>query len=108
MTVHHNTRNDDYATSIEGSEHVAKRSPNQRTRLLAAFYYADEHGLTDEEAAVLCDLIGSCYWKRCGELREDQYIEFNGEARIAKSGTHRNVSVITVRGKHAAINGEPV
>jgi hypothetical protein len=108
LTTHHNTRNDDYATSVEGAADVAKRSPNQRTRLLSAFFYADEKGLTDEEAAQACGLLASCYWKRCGELRADNFIAFTGETRVGQSGISRNISVITQHGKFAIHYGEPV
>jgi hypothetical protein len=108
VTVHHNTRNNDYATSIEGAEQVTERAPNQRRRLLAAYYYADEMGLTDEEAANHCGLLDACYWKRCGELRTDGYIEFTDAVRPGAAGTNRKVSVITVRGRYAHQAGEKI
>jgi hypothetical protein len=101
-----NTRTGDYATSVQGAHDVAKRAPNYRMRLLAE--YADMHeisdgqgGLTDEEAAYQCGLLGSCYWKRCGELRRDNLIEFTGDTRVGAAGTSRNISRITERGRSA-------
>lgn len=108
MTVHHNTRNNDYATSIEGAEKVTERAPNQRKYLLAAYWYADEKGLTDEEAAENSGLLDCCYWKRCGELRADGYIEFTDRVRPGAAGTNRKVSVITVRGRYAHQAGERI
>lgn len=102
-----NIRTGDYATSVEGAVNVAKRAPNQRTRLLWAYFYADEVGLTDEQAAIDCGLLDSCYWKRCGELRADGFIEFTGDTRVGAAGTSRNVSVITTRGRYACTREEP-
>jgi hypothetical protein len=105
---HPNTRTGDYATSVEGAANVATRAPNQRTRLLWAYFYAAEAGLTDEQAAQFCGLLNSCYWKRCGELRRDGYIQFVPRVRPGASGTNRNVSVITTRGRSACLNEETV
>lgn len=92
------TRTGDYATSVEGAASVAARAPSQRMQLLSAFYYAGWGGLTDEQAAEFCNLLHSCYWKRCGELRSDGLIEFTDYVRVGYSGTARKVSVITKRG----------
>lgn len=100
-----NIRTGDYATSVEGAVNVAKRAPNQRAHLLAAFYFADVIGLTDEEAATDCGLLDACYWKRCGELRADGLIEFTNNVRTGRSGTSRKVSVITERGRSAFSEG---
>lgn len=92
------TRSHDYATSVEGAEKVADRAPTQQLRLLAAYFGAGRRGLTDEQAATAAGLTGSCYWKRCGELRRDALIEFTGEKRQGTAGVQRNVSVITLKG----------
>ena len=81
----------DWSTSIIGAERVAYRSGSQKEKLLSAYKAAYPSGLTDDEAAVAAGLpLTSCYWKRCGELREDGAIEVgqprksrhNGELRI--------------------------
>ena len=86
-------RRDDYQTSIEGAEAVESRAENQQTALLKAFTAAGETGLTDEEAAAAAGLLGSCYWKRCGELRRAGRITFNGQTRRGGAGVSRKVSV---------------
>lgn len=81
----------DWSTSIIGAERVAYRSGSQKEKLLSAYKDAYPLGLTDDEAAVAAGLpLTSCYWKRCGELREDGVIKVgeprksrhNGELRI--------------------------
>jgi len=81
----------DWSTSIIGAERIAYRSGSQKDKLLKAYKDAHPAGLTDDEAAVAAGLpLTSCYWKRCGELREDGSIEVgeprksrhNGELRI--------------------------
>lgn len=98
------TRNNDYATSVEGAAHVAGRAPNQRMRLLAEYARDEEYGgngLTDEQAAEYAALLGSCFWKRAGELRASGAIEFTGETRVGASGVRRNISRITEPGRSA-------
>lgn len=95
------TRRNDYDSSIEGAEAVTRRAPNQRQRLLLVFYRAGDMGLTDEEAAALAGLDGSCYWKRCGELRTVGLIAFTGQKRVGRAGVSRNISVITEEGETA-------
>lgn len=94
-------RNNDHATSMAGAEKVAKSAINQKDRLLTMYYAAGWVGLTDEEAATGTNLLASCYWKRCGELRADGLIETNGDVRKGTAGVIRNVSVITARGRSA-------
>ena len=81
----------DWSTSIAGAKSVSYRSGSQKEKLLSAYKNAHPSGLTDDEAAVAAGLpLTSCYWKRCGELREDGAIEVgqvrksrhNGEFRI--------------------------
>ena len=81
----------DWSTSIIGAERIAYRSGSQKDKLLAAYRNAHPNGLTDDEAAAAAGLpMTSCYWKRCGELREDGAIVVgeprqsrqNGEMRI--------------------------
>lgn len=85
-------RNPDWVTSIAGAESVAYRAGSQKAKLLAAYERAYPDALTDDEACVAAGLpLTSCYWKRCGELREDHAIvvgparpsTHSGETRIA-------------------------
>jgi hypothetical protein len=68
------TRTPDHETSVEGAASVAYRAGSQKDRLLTQYALASPFGLTDEEAAMAADLMGSCYWKRCNELRQDRKI----------------------------------
>lgn len=98
MTTPPRTRTGDYETSNEGAVKVAHRASAQKRDLLWAFADFPE-GLTDEEAAAVSLLTHSCYWKRCGELRADGLIEYNGETRVGNAGVRRRVSIITERGR---------
>ena len=67
-------RTPDWQTSKDGAEDIAYRAGTQKYKLLLAFK-ENPSGLTDEEAARWAGLpLTSCYWKRCGELREDGLI----------------------------------
>jgi hypothetical protein len=91
-------RRNDRPTSIEGAQSVAYRAGSQKAKLLQAYYW-NPRGLSDEEAAVVAGLpLTSCYWKRCGELRQDGMIEDTGETRRGVAGVSRIVSRITVDG----------
>lgn len=97
-------RVNDWATSIEGAKSVAYRAGSQKDSLLKAFQTAYPAGLTDEEAAVAAGMaLTSCYWKRCGELRQDGFISglmsSNGtvSTRLGSSGVHRIVSAFIVK-----------
>lgn len=93
-------RTPDYATSIEGATAVAKRAPSQKLRMLAAYDFAGERGFTDEQAAHYAGLLGSCFWKRAGELRGMGYIaQPDGEpVRKGTAGVSRIICVITQDG----------
>lgn len=109
MTDPHETtrvRTGDHETAFEGAADVTARAPTQRKQLLGAFFVANAYGLTDEQAANWASLRNSCFWKRCGELRRDGLIEFNGEARPGGAGTNRKVSVITDKGRKAFTNDD--
>ena len=110
-------RRSDHATSKAGAAAVAPRAGSQRARLLAVYAssnaWRDLPGWTDEEAAEWCGLSGSCYWKRCGELRDGGWIEpvldtvRGGElTRIGSAGSPRIVCRITPAGRalHATLN----
>lgn len=101
-----NYRPDGHHTEREGAVHVAPRRRNQQDQLLAE--YAKSYlGLTDEEAAINAGLTHTCYWKRCGELREKGYIstmeapEMAGVelTRKGRAGVNRIISWITAEGE---------
>lgn len=99
MNLPPRTRTGDYETSNEGAIKVAHRATAQARALLTMFDVNHVHGLTDEQAADAANLLQSCYWKRCGELRAQGLIEYNGETRVGLAGVRRRVSVITERGR---------
>ncbi len=85
----------------------AARSPGNRLRwgsqrhlLLGEFWAAGASGLTDEEAGKAAGLYDkrSCFWKRCGELRELELIADSGTTRQSECGHDVMVSVITGTG----------
>lgn len=84
------TRTNDHVSSEAGAESVAYRAGSQKAKLLAAFKAAPD-GLTDEEAAEVAGLLRSCFWKRCGELREDGVITPTGAYRMGEAGVQRMV-----------------
>jgi hypothetical protein len=60
--------------------------------LLAAYLEAGASGLTDEEAARAAGVdTGSCWWKRCGELRAAGAIVETGKTRMGSRGRARIV-----------------
>jgi hypothetical protein len=78
-------RHPDWITSIAGAGSVAYRAGSQKARLLAAYKASYPEGLTDDEAAEKAGLpLTSCYWKRCGELRQDNAIAHKGEQRTSQ------------------------
>lgn len=96
-------RTSDPVTAHIGGESVALRSGSQKATLLAAYYAAGGHGLTDDEAARQTGLDRGCFWKRCSELRQDGYIyhlgitrrgPLHGEARIVCAITHKGIEAI--------------
>lgn len=87
-----NTRAHDHHTSIAGAEAVREAAKTQRARLRQAFKEAGPVGYTDEEAASSAGLLDSCYWKRCGELRQDGTIMWTGFTRKGSAGVQRKVS----------------
>ena len=100
------SRRGDRATSIAGARAVAYRAGSQKALLLSAYAIAGARGLTDEEAAAAAGLsIRSCYWKRCGELRQDGYIAEAGK-RPGEAGVDRIVCAITSTGLDS-ISTEP-
>lgn len=109
------TRTGDHTTSAAGARAVAVRAGTQAHRLLVAYEIHSYIGLTDEEAAGRAELLGSCYWKRCGELREDGLIEtvpspgHDGVyTRLGSAGTARIVCRITDAGRNMLSKAAPV
>ena len=98
-------RSTDPETSANADRNVRVTATNQRGKLLAT--YADGEDATDNEAAFSADLLNSCYWKRCSELREGGYIEavHDEEGRLVThmgfAGQPRMVSRITDKGRQA-------
>ncbi len=78
-------RHPDWVTSIAGAESVKYRAGSQKAKLLDAYKASYPEGLTDDEAAIKAGLpLTSCYWKRCGELRQDNAITHKGEQRTSQ------------------------
>ena len=85
-------RNPDKATSVAGSTSVAYRAGSQKQRLLDAFKGVYPASLTDDEACVAAGLpMTSCYWKRCGELRQDGAILI-GPERVSRITNERRIT----------------
>lgn len=83
-------RNPDWVTSVKGAASVAYRAGSQKALLLQAYKDAYPNGLTDDEACVAAGLpLTSCYWKRCGELRDDQAIVVGFARPSRHSGEQR-------------------
>lgn len=94
-------REPDQAGSVAGAQSVAYRAGSQKARLLNAYIEAYPEALTDEEAAVRAGLTANrtcCWWKRCGELRQDGYIEQTDEMRRGSAGVARLTSVFLPEG----------
>lgn len=89
---------------------VSVRPGSQRAKILMAYLAAGIEGCTDDQAARSAEVsMRSCYWKRCGELRQAGLIEpmVAGDedipvTREGESGTSRTVCVITPEGRAVA------
>lgn len=94
-------RRSDPATSRQAAKSVAFRAGSQKYRLLQA--YIGLTGLTDEEAGAAAGLNrpGTCYWKRCSELRDAGFIEPLGFTRTASTGEQQQVCGVTMIGREA-------
>jgi hypothetical protein len=102
-------RHTDPATSHDAARSVTVRAGSQKARLLSAYAAAfhalvighrTDMALTDDEAAVMAGLTRSCFWKRCGELREDGLIMDTGRTRLGPlHGEHRMACAITDAGR---------
>lgn len=92
-------RRGDLPTSRAGARAVAPRAGSQKALLLDAYAEAGARGLTDEEAAAAAHLpLRSCWWKRCGELRQGGFITPTGDERLGEAGSPRIVCRITKEG----------
>lgn len=91
-------------TSVAGALAVLGRVGTQRRRLLNAYGADRGAGLTDEEAADIADLLHTCYWKRCGDLRYLGLIVYTGETRAGAAGTARIVCRTTDLGQLTAVD----
>lgn len=95
-------RTTDPVTSNDAIGVVLPRAGSQQKKLLLA-YASRPMGLTNEEAADIAGLnvVGCCYWKRCGELARAGLITYIGVTRKASSGADQQVHAITEKGKLA-------
>lgn len=95
-------RKGDPETSNDGIAAVLPRAGSQQLKLLLA-YASRPMGLTNEEAAELAGLntVGTCYWKRCGELLRANLITYVGITRKASTGADQRVHAITEKGQLA-------
>lgn len=83
-------RRDDWVTSIAGSVSVSYRAGSQKARLLAAYESQYPLALTDDEACIAAGLpLTACYWKRCGELRQDNAIVVVDDRQSSVTGERR-------------------
>lgn len=69
MDLHGRIRKNDYDTSIEAALSIEESAVTQQKKLLDV-YRRHPEGLLDDEAGHMAGLDQSCFWKRCGELRE--------------------------------------
>jgi len=101
-------RSTDPATSHKAARSARVRAGSQCARLLAAYADAGDYGLTNDEAGVITGLAarpGCCYWKRCGELKDDfRYTRATDETRTSRAGESQRVCVITRAGLEALDN----
>ena len=86
-------RADGPETSMAGAQDVSSRAPTHRDALLEVFRQYPS-GITDEQAAAEADLLHTCYWKRCGELRRLGLIKYTDERRRGSAGVARRVSKV--------------
>lgn len=70
------------------------KTPTQKIRLLQAFNYAGARGFTDEQAAHYAGLLGTCYWRRCTDLRAEGLIA-QPEGRPVRKGTSNVARIIS-------------
>ena len=96
-------RNTDPWTSHAASGATAGRT-SQKILLLRAYADAEAEtgkGLTNDEAGLrsgLADDPTCCFWKRCSELAQADYLADTGEVRYGRSGRAQRVHRITDKG----------
>jgi len=98
-------RTDDPSTSHAAAVAVAPKTGSHKFRLLVEYAGAvDRNGLTDAEAAARAYLLGTGYWKRCSDLRNDGFIaplhdaSGNVVVRYTANGDANMVCAITDKG----------
>ena len=101
-------RNSDPVTSrsVANNPALQVRWGSQRMKILLAYAEAVD-GLIDEEAGERTGLLQqrSCYWKRCGELRQTGLIEDTGLTRMSSAGQGVIVCRITPLGRALVDSG---
>lgn len=77
-----------------------KRKIPQRDQLLLSYHWCGDLGFTDEQAAHRAGLLGTTFWKRCGECRQLGYIAplKGNPVRKGTSGVSRMICQITQDG----------
>ena len=100
------TRAGDHSSSRKGAASVRMRAGSQKALLLLAHLRRYPGSLSDVDAAVNAGLYHdrqTCWWKRCGELREAGLIEFTGEeVKSATTGETVKTSRLTEAGRALA------
>lgn len=105
----------DPETSHAAAESVRVTRTAQCLHILETYAYADEDGLTSEEAARATREVDieSCWWHRVTDLQQNGYLDFlRDEAEsivkrdTGRSGRDRRVYVITDKGLDALDTGE--
>ena len=94
----------DPSTSHQAAERTIGRQSQMITLLRA--YAAAADGLTNEEAGLATGLADDptiCYWKRCSELLQMEYIapritDGSVKKRMSRSGRRQRVNAITATG----------
>lgn len=86
-------RRTDPWTSHAAADSMITPAKGMQAKLLEA-YRESPNGLTDEEAAAAAGLPPGA-WKRCSELRSKGLITWTGTTRVASSGRHAQVCVLS-------------
>ena len=97
-------RKSDPVTSKAAAVRVSPRTGTQKYRLLIEYERAGRTGLTDYEAAASASMLNVGYWKRCSDLRNDEFIaplqheSGNLVTRYSPNGDAQMVCAITDSG----------
>lgn len=124
-------RTTDPVTSKAAARRSSVRAGSHKARLLAAYGSATASkavgmdnvtGLTDVEAAEICDLLSVGYWKRCSDLRNDGLIQpvlhdsgnvvirytANGDANMVCSITDLGLATLSSMKENDVLKSVPV